>query len=138
MKRDDLRPDPDLHAILRQFDANAQATPARRAALAQRIARDADAIFATRHPQPPVWWEFAATWARALVPLGLATAVAAAAVIAWNVVTTPSQVQPLAITDDALVGLAPGTHTSNDLLDLLVSPSALPTPLRTTEVQHPR
>ncbi|HEU4990322.1 MAG TPA: hypothetical protein VFT41_11105 [Gemmatimonadaceae bacterium] len=123
MKRDDLRPDPELRAMLRRFDAPAADTGAQRDALLRRMLADAEPVLAARRGAPPAWWEFAATWSRTLIPLGIATAVAAAMVIFWNSHATPRPALRTMAAQDSLIGAVPRDRTSQDLLDLLVTPA---------------
>ena len=126
MKRDDLRPDPELRDVLRRFDSPDVATDTQRLALARRILAQGEPLLAARRGTPAAWWELTATWARTLIPVGVATALAAAAVIFW----TSRQVRPAVpatiVTQDSLVGAVPRDPTSRDLIDLLVTPSPAP------------
>ena len=125
MKRDDLRPDEALRDMLRRFDAPERVSADQRAALLRRIAVDAEPLLAARRSAAPAWWEFTAGWARMLIPLGVAAAVAAGFML-WSVRTArQSMIAPMA-SPDALVSSLPRDRTSQRLLDVLVSPSALP------------
>ncbi len=128
MKRDDLRPDAELRDLLRQFDAPDVATDAQRQALTRRILLDAEALLAARGAAPAAWWELTAAWARTLIPIGVATALAAVAVIFWTTRPTRRAVLPTVATQDSLVGAMPRDRTSQHLLDLIVSPSLMPAP----------
>ncbi len=126
MKRDDLRPDHELRDLLRRFDAPDADTDAQRQALARRILAGAEPLLAARRGTPPAWWEFTATWARTLIPIGVATALAAAAVIFWTTRPARRDLLPTITTQDSLVGAVPRDPTSRHLLDLLVTPSSSP------------
>jgi anti-sigma-K factor RskA len=126
MTRDALRPDRELHDLLRCFDSPDRPTDAQRHALERRIATGAEPLLAARRGTPPTWWEFAATWARTLIPLGAATALVAAVVIFRTSRPTKSPLAPTISTQDSLVGAVPHDPTSRHLLDLLVTPSRAP------------
>jgi hypothetical protein len=119
--RRDLAPDPELRAILRRFDAADRPTADQRRALKRRIEAAAAPQLAERAHD--AWWEFAAVWARTLVPLGLATAVAAAAFMFWashaNAVRAVLVPVPA---PDSLVGSVHRDPTSQHLLDAVVAP----------------
>ena len=121
MNHRDLSPDPELRAILRRFDATDRPTADQRRALRRRIEAAAGPLLAGRAHD--AWWEFAAVWARTLVPLGLATAVAAAAFIFWashaNGVRAVLAPVPA---PDSLVGSVHRDPTSRHLLDAVVAP----------------
>ncbi|MDE3053822.1 MAG: hypothetical protein KGL38_11300 [Gemmatimonadota bacterium] len=121
MMRRDVTPDPELGAVLRRFDAPDPTADEQRRALKRRIEAAAAPLLAER--RNGAWWEFAAVWARTLVPIGLATAVAAAAFIAWTAragagrgALTPVPAQ------DSLVGSVRRDPTSQHLLDAVVAP----------------
>ncbi|MDE3128159.1 MAG: hypothetical protein KGL38_09130 [Gemmatimonadota bacterium] len=121
MIRRDLAPDPELAAVLRRFEPSDPTTDDQRRALARRIETAAAPLLAERGNG--AWWEFAAVWARTLIPLGLATAVAAAAFIAWTAHAGGAR----AILDpvpaqDSLVGSVHRDRTSQHLLDAVVAP----------------
>ena len=126
MRRDDLRPDHELRDLLRRFDSPDSETDAQRQALARRILTGAEPLLDARRASPPAWWEFAATWARTLIPIGVATALAAAVVIVWTSRPPRREVLPTITTQDSLVGAVPHDPTSRHLLDLLVTPSPAP------------
>lgn len=138
MMRDELRPDPELRRMLRSFDGRDHATGSQRAALVRRIAAGAERALAGQQPHALAWWDVAAGWAHALVPLGVATAILAAALIVWTVTVTPPRSVAPVPTADSLVSLVPHDRTSQDLLDLIVSPSAAPEPLRAPAAQGQR
>ena len=123
MTRDDLRADPELRDLLRRFDSPDVPTEAQRQALARRIDADARPLLAVRRGAAPHWWEFAATWARTLIPLGVAAGLAAAAVIFWTSRPPRPTLAPVISARDSLVGVVPRDPTSRHLLDLLVTPS---------------
>ena len=126
MKRDDLRPDEALRDMLRRFDAPERVSADQRAALLRRIAVDAEPLLTARRSAAPAWWEFTAGWARMLIPAGVATAVVAAGLMLWSAHTAQqSTLMPLA-SRNALVSSLPRDRTSQRLLDVLVSPLALP------------
>ncbi|HEX8724775.1 MAG TPA: hypothetical protein VF737_05230 [Gemmatimonadaceae bacterium] len=126
MKHDDLRPDPELRDLLRRFDSSGAATDAARQALARRIVAEGAPLLAARRGAPAAWWELTATWARTLIPIGVATALAAAAVIVWTS-RQPRRALPSAVaTQDSLVGAVPRDPTSRHLIDLLVTPAPTP------------
>lgn len=121
MIRRDPSPDPELGAILRRFDAPDRATDDRRRALKRRIEAAAAPLLAERAHD--AWWAFAAVWARTLIPLGLATALAAAACIVWasRAGTARAMLSPVPA-QDSLVGSAHRDPTSRHLLDAVVAP----------------
>jgi hypothetical protein len=122
----DLRPDPELRELLQRFDAPEADTDAQRRALRQRILADAATVLAARKGAPPAWWELTATWARMLIPLGVATAVAAGAIILRSPRVPPPRATTVVSAQDSLVGVVPRDQTSRHLLDLLVTPSRAP------------
>jgi len=124
MTPDDLTPDRDLRDILRRFDSPDRATPAQRRNLKRRIEAAAAPHLAERAGGAPAWWEFAAGWARTLIPLGVATALAAAALMLWAAKTDRARtvMMPVA-TQDSLVGSVRHDRTSQRLLDYLVTPA---------------
>jgi hypothetical protein len=126
MKRDDLRPDAELRAMLRRFDSPDRVSPDQRAALQRRIAADAEPLLSARRPGSPAWWEFTAGWARTLIPLGVATAMVAAGLILWAAHTPVRQPLVRVASQDSLVSAVPRDRTSQHLLDLLVSPAVIP------------
>jgi len=124
MTPDDLTPDRDLRDILRRFDSRDRATPAQRRNLKRRIEAAAAPRLAERAGGAPAWWEFAASWARTLIPLGVATALAAAALMLWTARADRARtvMTPVA-TQDSLVGSVRHDRTSQRLLDYLVTPA---------------
>ncbi len=126
MRHDDLRPDHELRDLLRRFDSPDMATDAQRQALARRILTGAEPLLAARRGAPPAWWEFTAIWSRTLIPIGVATAIAAAAAIFWTSRPARRAELPTVTTQDSLVGAVPHDPTSRHLLDLLVTPSPPP------------
>jgi hypothetical protein len=126
MRRDDLRPDAELRAMLRRFDSPDRVSPDQRASLQRRIAADAEPLLAARRPGPPAWWEFTAGWARTLIPLGVATAVVAAGLMLWAAHGPAHQPLVRVASEDSLVSAVPRDRTSQRLLDVLVSPAVIP------------
>jgi hypothetical protein len=123
MRHDDLSPDPALRDMLRRFDPASAVTPAGRQALARRIAAGASPILAARRRTAPSWWEFTAGWARTLIPLGVATALVAAGTILWASRTAARSAMIPVAAPDSLVGAVPHDHTSQHLVDFLVTPT---------------
>ncbi len=121
MIRRDVTPDPELGAILRRFEGADPTTDEQRRALRRRIEAAAAPLLAERGSG--AWWEFAAVWARTLVPLGLATAVAAAAFIAWtaHAGAAAAGLNPVPA-QDSLIGSVRRDPTSQLLLDAVVAP----------------
>ena len=111
MRRDDLRPDDELRAMLRRFDSPERVSADQRDALLSRIGADADLLLAARRPGPPAWWEFTAGWARTLIPLGVATAMVAAGVLLWTAHGAPPRELPRVASQDSLVSAVPGPVT---------------------------
>ncbi|MGH7670118.1 MAG: hypothetical protein ACRENQ_11560, partial [Gemmatimonadaceae bacterium] len=99
-----------------------------RQVLARRILAGAEPLLAARSGPSPAWWEFAATWARTIIPVGVATALAAAVVIVWTSRAASRAALPTLTTQDSLVGVVPRDPTSRHLLDLLITPSLAPVP----------
>lgn len=134
MKRRDLTPDRQLRELLARFDAPERATPAERRALKHRIEALAMPLLARRAGDTPAWWEFAADWARMLIPLGVVTALAAAALILWTARNArgPAMIAPMAA-QDSLVGSATRDRTAQRLLDYIVAPASPPVPQRNPE-----
>lgn len=120
----DLRPDDELRDLLRRFDPPERGTAAQRAALQRRIAGDAAPVLAARSGATTAWWEFAAGWARMLIPLGVGTAAVAGAAIVWSSRVPPRAALAPLPARDTLVGVLPHDRTSRDLLDALVTPAS--------------
>lgn len=80
MKHDDVTPDRAVGDALRAFEP---ATPSVDDvhALARRITAAAEPLLARR--RNALWWDYAASWARTLIPIGVTAAVAASACIVW-------------------------------------------------------
>ncbi|MGA9838172.1 MAG: hypothetical protein WBQ26_12710 [Gemmatimonadaceae bacterium] len=121
MIRRDLSPDRELGDLLRRFEAPDRGTADQHRALKRRIEVAAAPLLAERAGSS--WWEFTAVWARTLIPLGLATAVAALVLMVWSshAGRLRSLREPVA-GQDSLVGAAPRERTSQRLLDALVTP----------------
>lgn len=124
MRHDDLSPDPALRNMLRRFDPASDVMPPGRLALARRITADAVPILAASRRSAPSWWEFTAGWARTLIPLGVATALVAAGAILWASHTAAQRAVVPVAAQDSLVGAVPRDHTSQHLVDFLVTPTS--------------
>ena len=99
--------------------------PGRLTQLSRRIEREARPLLAARRRQPTAWWEYPAAWAGTLLPLGLATAIAAAACLAWisSDRLSGSQARPTSPERVALLQAVTRRASPPELLDLVLSPS---------------
>jgi hypothetical protein len=91
------------------------------APLIQRIVAAAGPILDARRPKPSAWWEYAAGWARMLIPVGVTIGLAAGAGIAWATVADP--MMPPAPEPQALFGVVTNQVTSPELVDFALSTS---------------
>jgi hypothetical protein len=83
MLRDDLKRDEELHHALRELDRASVGSPEDVERLHARITASAALLLDRRRHPPAPWWEYAAVWARPVVKVGIATALAAILSIAW-------------------------------------------------------
>jgi hypothetical protein len=74
MKSDDSLRDPALTDALRQFDRAPNPSVAELRPLVRRIVSHAQPLMPGATAAPQSWWEFPASWARTLIPIGIATA----------------------------------------------------------------
>lgn len=101
-------------------------SPERLRVLSRRIERRARPLLAARRRQPLTWWEYPAAWASTLLPLGLATALAAAACLLWisSDRREPSKsLRAMSPERVALLQAATRRSSAPELLDLVLSPS---------------
>ena len=126
MRQHDPLHDGELGDALRQLDAPA-ATQAQLARLARRIVRKAEPILHA-HRESSSWWEYMAAWAGTLLPLGVATAVAAVAGIMWSA-TDPIPEPSPPPEPSALILAVTGRDQSRELLESILKPATL-TPTR--------
>jgi hypothetical protein len=120
MTRHDLNRDRELSQALRRLDP-AQPTRAEISALARRIVARATPLLDSRR-RATVWWEYAAAWAHTLIPLGVATAVVAAACISW--ISTERTAQPPRTGERiALLRAATSASGPRELVDLVLGGS---------------
>lgn len=121
MTLDDFKPDRELRDALRRFDRAPPRSAPELTALTQRVVANAAPILAQRGGRVS-WWEYPAAWARTLIPLGLSTAVLAAAGILWaTFVRQPAASQPVAASPAARRAETE-TMESQRLLYMLVAP----------------
>jgi len=120
MTRHDLNRDRELSQALRRLDP-AQPTRAEMSALARRIVARATPLLDSRR-RATAWWEYAAAWAHTLIPLGVATAVVAAACISW-ISTEPAAQPPRTGERIALLRAATSASGPHELVDLVLGGS---------------
>jgi hypothetical protein len=119
MRRQDPKPDVDLAEILRRLDPP-DPTPQQLSALARRIMTRATPLLEARRRSALAWWEYAAAWAGALLPLGVAAAVLAAACIVWLSGELPTV--PHASERVALLRAVTSQAPSRELIDFALTP----------------
>lgn len=122
MRQHDPAHDGELADALRQLDAPA-ATQAELAGLARRIARKAEPLLHARR-ESSSWWEYMAAWAGTLLPLGVATAVAAVAGIMWSSADRIPEPSPPS-EPSALILAVTGRDQSRELLESILRPATL-------------
>ena len=102
----DLTPDRELARTLRAFDGTPARSRAELDGVARRIIAAADPLLAQRGDHAGPWWLFAVDWARALIPIGVTTALVATACIVWTARAPPGQqlagALPAAVATDGL------------------------------------
>jgi hypothetical protein len=122
MRKYDPAHDGELADALRQLDPPA-ATQAQLAGLARRIVRKAEPLLHARR-ESSSWWEYMAAWAGTLLPLGVATAVAAIAGIMWSasdsIPEPPPPPEP-----SALILAVTGRDQSRELLESILKPATV-------------
>jgi len=119
----DPKVDRQLAEALREMGATDRTSSREVHLLARRIVRHADPMLRVRR-RSAAWWEYAAHWARALVPLGLSAAAVAAAGMIWLIpARATTSARPLSPGEHAaLLGAVANRVPSHELLDLVVSP----------------
>ena len=118
MRRNDPSlPDRELARALRRLDPPAP-SQAQMTSLARRIMSRATPLLDARRRGAATWWEYAASWAGTLLPLGAAAAVVATAYLARS--TTTRAVRPHAVERTALLRAVTNHVPSGDLLDMLL------------------
>ena len=117
MRPHDSIPDRELAAALRQLDPTAHSAP-ELAAITRRIVSRAAPLLNARRRRPATWWEYAAEWAGMLFPLSVATAVAAAACMAWLTIARPASGPSHAVERLALLRAVTRPAPSRELVDL--------------------
>ena len=118
MRPKDSHMDRELARALRRFDPPA-ATPTQMAALARRIVTRATPMLDARRRGAARWWEYAATWAGTLLPLGVAAAFVATVCLAWSSAARAST-RPHAFERTALLRVVTNRAQSGDLLDFVL------------------
>jgi len=121
----DPKADRQLAAALRQMNAADKTSSREVHLLARRIVRHADPMLRVRR-RSAAWWEHAAHWSRALVPIGLSAAALAAAGLIWLIPARAAvDARPLSSGEHAaLLGAVANRVPSYELLDLVVAPMA--------------
>lgn len=119
MKPHDPRGDPRIAEALRR--AEVPLSDRAMQPLVRRIVAAAGPLLDTRRPTPSVWWEYAARWARTLIPLGVTVALAAGVGMVWVSVSDP--MLPPSPESGALVGVVTNQVSSPELVDFAMSTS---------------
>jgi hypothetical protein len=119
----DPKADRQLADALREMRAADRSSARDQHLLARRIIRHADPLLRTRR-RAVAWWEYAATWSRALVPLGLSAATLAAVGMIWLIPPRqPAGARAESSGEHAvLLGAVANRIPPHELLDLLVAP----------------
>ncbi|HKO15916.1 MAG TPA: hypothetical protein VJU87_06735 [Gemmatimonadaceae bacterium] len=116
--------DPQLARALRLLYPEPE--PDRAAALERRILQRAAPVLARRR-QSLAWWEYPASWAGMLLPLGVATALAAAACLFWITLSDADHAPPAAVSERvALLQAVTSRVAAPSLVELALSPSERP------------
>lgn len=118
MKSKDSYLDRELTCALRRLDPPA-ATPAEMTALARRIVTRATPMLDARRHGAARWWEYAASWAGTLLPLGVAAALVATVCLVWSS-ATQAPARPLPVERTALLRVVTNRAHSGDLLDFVL------------------
>ena len=118
MKPKDSHLDRELARALRRLDPPA-VTPTQMATLARRIVARATPMLDARRRSAGPWWEYAATWAGTLLPLGVAAAFVATICLAWSS-TARAPVRPHAFERTALLRVVTNRAPSGDLIDFVL------------------
>jgi hypothetical protein len=118
MKAKDTYSDRELARALRRLDPPAP-TSAQIAALARRIMTHATPLLDARRRSASTWWEYAASWAGTLLPLGVAAAFVASVCLAWSSATqAPARAHQVERT--ALLRAVTHSAPSGDLIDFVL------------------
>jgi hypothetical protein len=118
----DEAPARDVADALARFEPKQPASQWELAVLARRIVASAGPFLDARRRGFTAWWQYPAVWARTLIPLGITTALVAAACILWaTLAPLPLPSEHLAMRD-AFLGSTTSDVISQSLLDALVGP----------------
>lgn len=120
----DPKADRQLADALRDMGAADRTSTREMHLLARRIVKNADPMLRVRR-RSSAWWEYAANWGRALVPLGLSAATLAVVGMLWLMPAPASVAVDSAPAGEhaALLGAVANRVPSHELLDLVVTPS---------------
>src|SRR5690349_10848833 len=118
MRPKDSHLDRELARALRRLDPP-MATPTQMAALARRIVTRAMPMLDARRRGAARWWEYAATWAGTLLPLGVAAAFVATVCLAWSSAAR-APMRPHAFERTALLRVVTNRAPSGDLIDFVL------------------
>ncbi len=80
---DELPPEREVTDALRLLDRTPPPSPSDVRRLVQRVVANAGPLLDQRRGGGVEWWEYPAAWARTLIPLGIAAALAAASFMLW-------------------------------------------------------
>ena len=118
MRPKDSHLDRELARALRRLDPPT-ATSTQMAALARRIVTRATPMLDARRRGAARWWEYAATWAGTLLPLGVAAAFVATVCLAWSSAARVPM-RPHAFERTALLRVVTNRAPSGDLIDFVL------------------
>ena len=122
MRFEDPAPDREMAEVLRRFEPARAPSPDRSNALARRIVTKAGPLMNRRRHGVASWWEYAAVWSRTLIPVGITTAVVAAASLLWAAFTPVPDAVDRLVARDTLIASASNAVLSERLIDALVGP----------------
>lgn len=118
MRPKDTYSDRELARALRRLDPPAP-SPSQMAALARRIMTHAAPLLDARRRGASSWWEYAASWAGTLLPLGVAAAFVASVCLAWSS-TTQAPARAHQVERTALLRVVTNRAPSGDLIDFVL------------------
>ena len=133
MRMDELPPEREVTDALRLLDRSSTPSPSDVRRLVRRVVANAGPLLDQRRGGGVQWCEYPAAWARTLIPLGIAAALAAASFILW----ARGAHLPISETAVASARYARSAETADmapqQMLDALVAPveqGVLPSPAR--------